>query len=164
MPDFRRCSRRKFKAVKGRVSECLTFPIHWLDKREGKKDDDGTRRKRRKYRRAFSEPFLNETAVMLCSASKMGRLAKARTSVVIIAMQRLSYPTETVLSNKITRNRIVPSFKDCPRKTLRRRPSVGREEGPSSRFLSQLWFSAHIAAWASVRLTLPMQFEERSEG
>ena len=37
-------------------------------------------------------------------------------------MQRLSYPTETVLSDKITRNRIVPSFKDSPRKPLRRRP------------------------------------------
>ena len=36
-------------------------------------------------------------------------------------MQGLSYPTETVLSNKITRNRVV-SFKDSPRKPLRRRP------------------------------------------
>ena len=40
-------------------------------------------------------------------------------------MQRLSYPTETVLSNKITRKRIVLSFKDSPRKSLGRRPSVG---------------------------------------
>ena len=40
-------------------------------------------------------------------------------------MQRLSYPTETtVLSNKITRNRIVLSFKDSPRKPLGRRPLV----------------------------------------
>ena len=37
-------------------------------------------------------------------------------------MQRLSYPSEIVLSNNITRNRIVPSFKDSPRKPLRRRP------------------------------------------
>ena len=37
-------------------------------------------------------------------------------------MQRLSYPTDTVLSNNITRNRIVLSFKDSPRKPLRRRP------------------------------------------
>ena len=37
-------------------------------------------------------------------------------------MQRLSYPTETVLSNKITRNRTVLSFKDSPRKPLGRRP------------------------------------------
>ena len=35
-------------------------------------------------------------------------------------MQRLSYPTETVLSIKITRNRIVLSFKDSPRKPLGR--------------------------------------------
>ena len=36
-------------------------------------------------------------------------------------MQRLSYPTDTVLSNKITRNRIVLSFKDSARKPLGRR-------------------------------------------
>ena len=39
-------------------------------------------------------------------------------------MQRLSYPTETVLSNKIARNRIVLSFKDSPRKPLGRRPHI----------------------------------------
>ena len=39
-------------------------------------------------------------------------------------MQRLSYPTETVFSNKITMNRIVLSFKDSPRKQLGRRPQV----------------------------------------
>ena len=37
-------------------------------------------------------------------------------------MQRLSYPTETVLSNEITRDRIVLSFKDSPRKPLGQRP------------------------------------------
>ena len=41
-----------------------------------------------------------------------------------VLMQRLSYPTETVLSNRITRNIIVPSFKDRPRKPLGRRPAV----------------------------------------
>ena len=41
-------------------------------------------------------------------------------------MQRLSYPTETVLSYKITRNtRIVLFFKDRSRKPLRRRPLEG---------------------------------------
>ena len=39
-------------------------------------------------------------------------------------MQRLSYPTKTVLSNKITRNRIVLSFKGSAGKPLRRRPEV----------------------------------------
>ena len=39
-------------------------------------------------------------------------------------MQRLSFLTETVLSNKINRNRIVLSFKDSPRKPLGRRPSL----------------------------------------
>ena len=37
-------------------------------------------------------------------------------------MLRLSYLIEAVLSNKITRNRIVLSFKDSPRKPLGRRP------------------------------------------
>ena len=37
-------------------------------------------------------------------------------------MQRLSYPTETVLTNKVTRKRIVLSFKDSHIIPLRRRP------------------------------------------
>ena len=40
-----------------------------------------------------------------------------------VVMQRQSYRTETVLSNKITRKTIVLSFEDSPRKPLRRRPS-----------------------------------------
>ena len=44
-----------------------------------------------------------------------------------VVMERLSYPTETVLSNKITSNRTVLSFKDSPRKPLIRRPRVGFE-------------------------------------
>ena len=39
-----------------------------------------------------------------------------------VLTQRLSYPTETVLSIKITRHIIVQSFKDSPRKPFRRRP------------------------------------------
>ena len=39
-------------------------------------------------------------------------------------MQRLSYPTETVLSKEVTRNRIVLSFKDSPRKPLGQRPTI----------------------------------------
>ena len=41
-----------------------------------------------------------------------------------VVMQRLSYPTETVLSTKITRNRIVLSFKDSLREALGRRPGL----------------------------------------
>ena len=41
---------------------------------------------------------------------------------VSVLMQRLSYPTETVLSNKITRNRIFLTNTDSPRKLLGRRP------------------------------------------
>ena len=37
---------------------------------------------------------------------------------------RVSYPTETVLSNEITRNQIFLSLKDSPRKPLGRRPQV----------------------------------------
>ena len=48
--------------------------------------------------------------------------------VASVLMLRLSYPTETVLSNKITRNRIVISFKDSPRKPLGRRPEDWRGE------------------------------------
>ena len=45
-----------------------------------------------------------------------------------VLMQRLSYPTETVLTNKITRNRTVLSFKDRPREPLlRRRVDLERE-------------------------------------
>ena len=40
----------------------------------------------------------------------------------VVVMQRLSYPTEIVISNKVTRNRIVLSFKNSPRKPLGRRP------------------------------------------
>ena len=43
-----------------------------------------------------------------------------------VLMQRLSYATDTVLSNKITRNRIVLSFKDSPRKPFGRRPRVAK--------------------------------------
>ena len=39
-------------------------------------------------------------------------------------MQKLSYPTETVLSNKIGRNRKVLSFKDSPRIPFGRRPKI----------------------------------------
>ena len=42
-----------------------------------------------------------------------------------VVMPRLSYPTETVLSSKMARNRIVLSFKDSPPQPLRRRPSDG---------------------------------------
>ena len=50
---------------------------------------------------------------------------------------RLSYSTETVLSNKITGNRIVLLFKDSPRKPLGRRPSLYRPLKQNSRFARQ---------------------------
>ena len=46
-----------------------------------------------------------------------------------VLIQRLSYPAETVLSNKMSKNGIVLSFKDSPRIPLRRRPEEeGRKE------------------------------------
>ena len=40
-----------------------------------------------------------------------------------IPIQRLSYPNETGLSSKISRNTLVLPLKDCPRKPLREGPS-----------------------------------------
>ena len=67
------------------------------------------RRRRRRSSSPFSLPLMEVEASVL--------------------MQRMSYPTETVLSNKIIRIRIVLSFKDSPRKPLGRRPlsSVGHD-------------------------------------
>ena len=58
-----------------------------------------------------------------------------------VVMQRLSYRTETVLSNKIARNRIVLSFKDSPRKPLRRPPNEKRPQCESTGFfcLQLIW-------------------------
>ena len=44
-----------------------------------------------------------------------------------VLKQRLSYPTETVLSSKNTRYRIVLSFIDSPRKPLGRHPNVSEQ-------------------------------------
>ena len=46
-------------------------------------------------------------------------------------MQRLSYPAETVLSHKITSNRIVLSFKDSPIWPLERRLRITIGSNPS---------------------------------
>ena len=48
-------------------------------------------------------------------------------------MERLSYPTETVLPNKITRNKIVLAFKDSPRKSLRPRLFLFQNSVPELR-------------------------------
>ena len=64
-------------------------------------------------------------------------------------MQRLSYPTETVLSNKITRNRIVLSFKDSPRKPLGRRPHVCPRPHQKPQILPAVESHACICGWDS---------------
>ena len=58
-----------------------------------------------------------------------GRTREERLKASVL-MLRLSYPTETVLSNKIARNRIVLSFKDSPRigKHLSKLPEVLKNE------------------------------------
>ena len=63
-----------------------------------------------------------------------------------VLMLRLSYPSETVLFNKITRNRIVLSFKDSPRKTLGRRPSVSLPDRPTDKAVFKYCRLAHSAA------------------
>ena len=57
------------------------------------------------------------------SATKKRQTRDDEIQQASVVMQRLSYSTETVLSNKITRNKKVLSFKDSPRKPLGRRPS-----------------------------------------
>ena len=58
----------------------------------------------------------------------MGLLKPQDLMEASVLILRLSYPTETVLSNKITRNRIVLSFKDSPRKALGRRPLIAERK------------------------------------
>ena len=45
-----------------------------------------------------------------CHHVMEGKTPKMRGQEASVVMQRLSYPTETVLSNKVTRNRIVPTI------------------------------------------------------
>ena len=65
-------------------------------------------------------------------SNQICRFGRKKASVL---MQRQSYPTETVLSNKITENRIVLSFQDSPRKPLRRRPK--KEKGKLIKMAAQ---------------------------
>ena len=51
-------------------------------------------------------------------------MGKGNSPEVAVLTIGLSYLAVTVLPNTITRNRIVLSFKDSPRKSLRRRPGV----------------------------------------
>ena len=71
-----------------------------------------------------------------------------------VVMKRLSYPTETVLSNKITRNKFVLSFKDSPRKSLGRRPILPFE------YLRGLWrrrmFPAFFQHFCRKLIQLPL--------
>ena len=60
-----------------------------------------------------------------------------------VLMQILSYPSETALSNKLTWNRIVLSFKDSPRQPLGRRPSVSSEDVLYS--IDRYLFGAHYS-------------------
>ena len=53
-----------------------------------------------------------------------------------VVMQRMSYLTETVLPSKITRNIIVLSFKDSPRKPLGRRPREVHNLGGAKEILN----------------------------
>ena len=85
-------------------------------------------------------------------------------------MQRLSSPTETVLSKKIIRKRIVLSFKDSPRKPLRRRPLVSPTADATSHGLSclvclvrrsSLLISIRVITPASILILNPSEDEKR---
>ena len=52
---------------------------------------------------------------------------------IAVLIVGLSYPTETVLSTKITRSRIVLSFKDSPRRPFGRRPCGEETNGMSGK-------------------------------
>ena len=67
--------------------------------------------------------FLPLLPTFLLCASTFGHCASGKREASVL-MQKLSYPTETVLSNKITEHRIVLSFKDSPRKPLGRPPGI----------------------------------------
>ena len=84
---------------------------------------------------SFSRPFARSLAAQFSFPSRLNRelslfpsppLSPSFSQKASVLMQRLSYPTETVLSNKISRNRIVLSFKGSPRKPLGRRPKEPR--------------------------------------
>ena len=73
-------------------------------------------------------------------------------------MQTLSSPIETVLSNKITRNIIVQSFKGSPRKPLRRRPIRGLPYMTSSKFSDILTPSPPVTVTNQLFLFLSPSF------
>ena len=79
-------------------------------------------------RRKPSEAYNNYKAMQVI-ANPAGQVGETGQEASIVIL-RLSYRSETVLSNKITRNRIVLSFKDSPRKPLGRRPRNGPLDGP----------------------------------
>ena len=78
-------------------------------------DSSGDPRVRRRHL-SLGDPLRN------LPLSRWPRRRRRGTVKASVLMQRLSCPTETVSSNKITRNRIVLSFKDSPRKPLGQRP------------------------------------------
>ena len=84
-----------------------------------------------------------------------------RTYEAGVLMHRLSYPTETVESNKIARYRIVLSFKDSPRKPLRRRPKV-ENHAPfcdhKSSIILVAWFSVLSACTCFIRQEIRSKF------
>ena len=59
----------------------------------------------------------------------------------VVKMQRLSYPAETVLYIKITKNRIVLPFKDSPGKPLGRRPSISQSHPAPINEVAWGWLS-----------------------
>ena len=68
-------------------------------------------------------------------------------------MQRLSYPTETVLTNKITRNRIVLSFKDSLRKPdyqEQNSPIIQRQSSKAIKTATSHIFRIHMGTFNNI--------------
>ena len=76
-----------------------------------------------------------------------------------VVMQRLSYPIKTVLNNKITRNRIVLSSKDSPRKPLGRRPGEGEDDEMAVDFDSTNTYTLILSAVKS----MPCSFQVKGK-
>ena len=101
--------------------------------RERERERSGERAKRRVSFQRTGGPTDRPTDCesLSSSSSQLHPLGVCYWASVVI--QRLSYLTETVLSNKITRNRIVPSFKNSPREPLGRRPTTAENERTTER-------------------------------
>ena len=93
------------------------------------------------------------------SVSRSGKRRRDWEMKASVVMQRLSYPIKTVLNNKITRNRIVLSSKDSPRKPLGRRPGEGEDDEMAVDFDSTNTYTLILSAVKS----MPCSFQVKGK-